>query len=81
MNEELNVNVKEIGIDRSRRIYRKKDGQIPRPIIVRLTRYSPRKNVFASKIKLKGSGVKKMGKSEEEHGFTNLWTADDRILF
>ena len=65
MNEELNVDVTEIGIDRSRRIYRKKDGQIPRPITVRLTRYRPRRNVFASKIKLKGSRVKKWEKAKK----------------
>ena len=65
MNEKLDVDVTEIGIDRSYRIGRKKDGQITRPIIVRLTRYSPRKNVFTSKTKLKGSGVKRMKKAKK----------------
>ena len=65
MNEKLDVDVTEIGIDRSYRIGRKKDGQITRPIIVRLTRYSPRKSVFTSKTKLKGSGVKRMKKAKK----------------
>ena len=54
-NEKLDVNITENKIDRSHRIGRKKDGQ--RPIIVKLTRCNTRKKVFASKRKLKGTGV------------------------
>ena len=56
INERLDVDITENKIDRSDRIGRKKDGQRTRPIIVKLTRYNPRKNAFASKRKLKGTG-------------------------
>ena len=48
MNEKLDVDIREIEIDRSHRIGRKKDGQRPRPIIVKLTRYNTRRKVFAN---------------------------------
>ena len=43
INERLAVNITESKIDRSHRIGRKKDGQRPRSIIVKLTRYNTRK--------------------------------------
>ena len=55
INGKLDVEIMENEIDRSHRIGRKKDGQKPRPIIVKLTRSNTRKKVFASKRKLKGS--------------------------
>ena len=95
INEKLHVEITENEIDRSRRIGRKKDGQKPRPITVKLrykTRYNTRKTFFASKRKLKGTGVsitenltakrmEQLNKAREEHGFTNMWTTDGRILF
>ena len=92
INERLDVNITEIKIDRSHRIGRKKDGQTPRPIIVKLMRYNTRKKVLASKRKLKGMGVsiretltakiiEQLNKVREEHSFTNVWTTDGRILF
>ena len=92
INEKLDVEITENGIDRSRRIGRKKDGQKPRPITVKLTRYNTRKKLFASKRKLKGTGVsitenltskrmEQLNKAREEHGFTNIWTTDGKILF
>ena len=48
MNEKLDVDIRENEIDRSHRIGRKKDGQRPRPIIVKLTRYNTRRKVFAN---------------------------------
>ena len=92
INEKLDVAITENEIDRSHRIGRKKGGQRPRPIIVKLTRYNTRKKVFASKRKLKGMGVsiteslttkrmEQLNKVTEEHGFTNVWTTDGRILF
>ena len=47
--ERLDVDIAESEIDRSHKIGRKKVGQRPRPIIVKLMRYNTRKNVFASK--------------------------------
>ena len=91
-NEKLEVDITENEINRSHRIGREKDGQRPRPIIVKLTRYNTRKKVFASKRKLKGTGVsitesftakrmEQLNKAREEHGFTNVWTTDGTILF
>ena len=92
INEKLDVEITENEIDRSHRIGRKKDGQKPRPIIVKLTRYNTRKKVFASKRTLKGAGVsitesltatrmEQLNKAREERGFTNVWTTDGKILF
>ena len=92
INEKLDFDITENKINRSHRIGRKKDEQRPRPIIVKLTRYNTRKKVFASKRKLKGTGVsitesltakrmEQLNKAKEGHGFTNVWTTDGRILF
>ena len=92
INEKLDIDITEKEIDRSHRIGRKKDGQRPRPIIVKSTRYNTRKKVFTSKRKLKGKGVsiteslaskrmEHLNKAREEQGFTNVWTTDGRILF
>ena len=43
VNEKVDVNIAENEIDRSYRIGRTKDGQRPRPIIVKLTKYNTRK--------------------------------------
>ena len=59
INEKLDADIAEDEMGRSHGIGRKKDGQRPRPIIVKLTRYNTRKKVFASKRKLKGTGVQK----------------------
>ena len=91
INEKLDVDIAENEIDRSHRIGRKKDGQRPRPIIVKLTRYNNRNKVFASKRKLKGTGVsitkclrakrmEQLNKAREEYGFTNVRATDGRIL-
>ena len=92
INEKLDIGIAENEIDRSHRIGRKKDGQRPRPIIVKWTRYKTRKKVFASKRKLKGTCVsitesltakriEQLNRAREEQGFTNMWTTDSRILF
>ena len=49
INEKLDVDITENKIDRSHRIDRKKDGQRPRPTIVKLSRYNTRKKDFTSK--------------------------------
>ena len=83
INERLDANITENEMDRSHRIARKKGGQRPRPIIVKLTRHNTRKKVFASKRKLKGTGIsiteslttkrkEQLKKASEEHGFTNV---------
>ena len=92
INEKLDVDIAEKEIDRSRRIGRKKDGQRPKPVIVKLTRYNTRKKVFASKRKLKGTSVsitesptakrmEQLNKVTEDPVFTNVWATDGRIVF
>ena len=92
INEKLDVEITKNEIDRSHRIGRKKNGQRPRPIIVKLTRYNTRKKAFPSKRKLKGTGVsitdnltanrkEQLNKVRQEHGSTNMWTTDGMILF
>ena len=92
INEKLDVDIPENEIDSSHRIDRKKDGQRPRPAIVKLTKYNSRKKVFATKKKLKGTGVniaeslmarrmEQLNRAREEHSFTNVWTTDSRIFF
>ena len=92
INEKLDVDITENEIDWSHRIGRKKDGQRPRPVIVKLTRYNTRKKVFANKRKLKGTGVsvteslmakrmEQLNKAREEYSFTNVCTTDGKILF
>ena len=92
INEKLDVEITENEIDRSHRIGRKKEGKRPRPIIVKLTRYNTRKQVFASKRKLKETGVsitenlaarkvEQLNKAREEPDFTNVWSTDGKILF
>ena len=46
INEKLDVDITENKIDRFHKIGRKKDGQRPRPIIVKLTGYNTRKKSF-----------------------------------
>ena len=81
INEKLDADIAEDEMGRSHGIGRKKDGQRPRPIIVKLTRYNTR--VFASKRKLKGrvfsiresftaKRMKQLNKTREDHGFTNV---------
>ena len=90
INKRLDVDITENDIDRSHRMGRKKDGQIPGPIIVKLTRYNTREKVFASKRKLKGTSIsimdsltakimEQLNKAREECGFANVWTTDGRI--
>ena len=92
INWKLDVDITENEIDRSHRTGRKKNGQRPRLIITKLTRYNTRKKALGSKRKLKGTGVsitdsltaerkEQLNKVREEHGSTNMWTTDSMILF
>ena len=92
VNDKLGVNVTENDIDRSHRIGEKKDDSTKsRPIIVKLVRHNTRKKIFDNKKRLKGTGVsltesltarrmKELKKARDEHGFTNVWTTDGKIL-
>ncbi|KAG8243941.1 hypothetical protein J6590_033972 [Homalodisca vitripennis] len=63
--------------------------QLPRPIILRFTTYRQRQQVYASKKKLKGSGLTDLTARRMEvfraavaqHGPRNTWTLDGRVLW
>ena len=68
------------------------NGQKPRAIVVKFTRYKDRHHVFRYKKLLKGAGisvkesltVKRMEhlkKAREQHDFANVWTLDGKIMF
>ena len=80
-------------IDRTHRLGKRKlDSDIPRPIIVKFTRYSVRNRIFKTKKKLKGKTVSitegltkrrvvELKKAREMYGFKNVWSQDGKILF
>ena len=65
----------------------------PRPVIIKLVRYSDRKKIFHSKKKLKGKKIaitesltvthmKKLNEARERYNFKNVWTSDNgKILY
>ena len=80
-------------IDRTHRLGKRKlDNNVPRPIIVKFTRYNVRNRIFKTKKKLKGKTVSitesltkrrvvELKKAREMHGFKNVWSQDGKILF
>ena len=93
INNDLEIDLKEVAIDRTHRIGDpKKKKKKVRPIIVKLVRYYDRKEVFSRKKYLKGKGilitesltsfrVKKLEEAREKYGFKNVWTIDGFIMF
>ena len=93
INENLEMKIDEIDIDRSHRIGRyDKTKKKPRPIIVKFVRYNVRGGVFREKRKLKGTGktitksltTKRIGQLNdvrETFGFHNVWSYDGKILY
>ena len=87
INENLDIKIDEIDIDRSHRIGRyDKTKKKARPIIVKFTRYNVRSRVFREKQKLKGTGLttKRIGQlndAREKYGFNNVWSYDGKILY
>ena len=91
ISDKLNMEMSQVSIDRSHRLGKRK-GQKPRAIIVKFTRYKDRHHVFRNKKLLKGSGIsvtesltlkrmEQLKKVREQHGFTNVWTLDGKIMF
>ena len=80
-------------IDRTHRLGKRKlDNNVPRPIIVKLTRNSVCHRFFKTKKKLKGKSVSitesltkrrvvELKKAKEMYGFKNVRSQDDKILF
>ena len=93
INENLDIKIDEVDIDRSHRIGRyDKTRKKARPIIVKFARYNVRVRVFREKQKLKGTGktitksltTKRIGKlndAREKYGFNNVWSYDGKILY
>ena len=85
MNENLDIKIDEIDIDRSHKIRRyDKTKKKSRPSIVKFARYNVRGRVFREKRKLKGIGkaitenltTKRIGQlndGREKYGFNNVW--------
>ena len=93
INDNLDIKVNEIDIDRSHRIGRyDKTKKKARPIIVKFARYNVTGRVFHEKQKLKGTGktitesltTKRMGQlndARKKYGFNNVWSYDRKILY
>ena len=93
INDNLDIKIDEIDIDRSHRIgcYDKAKKKA-RPITVKFARYNVRGRVFREKWKLKGTGksitesltTKRIGQlndAREKYGFNNVWSYDGKILY
>ena len=93
INDNLDIKVNEIDIDRSHRIGRyDKTKKKARPIIVKFARYNVTGRVFHEKRKLKGTGktitesltTKRMGQlndARKKDGFNNVWSYNGKILY
>ena len=93
INNNLDIKIDEIDIDRSHRIGRyDKAKKNARPVIVKFPRYSVRGRVVREKQKLKGTGksitesltTKRIGQlndAREKYGFNNVWSYDGKILY
>ena len=80
-------------IDRTHRLGKRKlDNNVPRPIIVKFTRYNVRNRIFKTEKKLKGKAVSitksltkrrvvELKKAREMYGFNNVWSQDGKIVF
>ena len=78
-------------IDRAHHLGRRKlDNNVPRPIIVKCTRYNVRNRNFKTKKNLKGKTVSitesltkkiELKKASEMYVFNNVWPQDGKILF
>ena len=89
MGEEITIHY----IDRTHCLGKRKlDNNVPRPIIVKFTRYNVRNRIFKTKKKLKGKTVSitesltkrrvvELKKAREMYGFKNIWSQDGKILF
>ena len=92
INDNLDIKIDEINIDRSHRIVINKAKKKARPIIVKFARHNVRGRVFREKWKLKGTGksitesltTKRIGQlndAREEYGSNDVWSYDGKILY
>ena len=93
ISNKLNIKMSQISIDRSHRLGKRKGPvQKPQAIIVKFTRYKDRHHVFRNKKLLKWTSISVTGsltvkrmehlkRATEQHGFGNVWTLDEKIMF
>ena len=91
--EELGIDVRQEDLDRSHRLGKvKRNGNKPRPIIVKFARYAVRNKVFSNKKKLKGKKLlitesltvyrmKLLDEARQKYGARNVWTYDGRVMY
>ena len=83
INKKLDVNLQKTRLKGLTELVGKR---MDRPTTVNLTKYNTRQiklkgTAVSITESLKAKGMKQLKKAREEHGFTNVWTADGRILF
>ena len=85
INENLDIKIDEIDIDRFHRIGRyDKTKKKARPIIVQFPRYNVRGRVFREKRKVKVTGKTIIGQQNDarkKYGFNYVWSYDGKILY
>ena len=92
-NENLDIKIDQIDIDRSHKIGRyNKAKKKARPIIVKFARYNVTGRVLLEKRKLKDTGktitksftrkrIGQLNDAREKYGFNNVWSYDGKILY
>ena len=93
INENLDIKIDEIDIDRSHRIgHYDKTKKKARPIIIKFARYNVSGRVFQEKRKLKGTRktiteslttkvIGQLNDAREKYGVNNVWSYDGKILY
>ena len=93
VNNDLEIDLAEVAIDRRHRIGDpKKKRKTARPIIAKFVRYHDRKEVLSIKKNLKTKGLsitesltsfrmKKLKEAREKFGFKHVWTIGGRTFF
>lgn len=92
LNENLQLELTELNIERSHRIGKPKPNGKPRPIIIKFVRYNVRRKVHERKKMFKGKKISitesltafrmsKLAEAREKYGFLNVWTSDGRVLY
>ena len=92
LNENVQLELNELNIERSHGIRKAKPDGNPHSIIIKFVRYNIRKKVQERKKIFKGKNISitesltafcmsKLAEAREKYGFLNVWTSDGRILY
>ena len=90
--EKMGEEIEKNEIDRSHRIGVPKNNGKNRPIIIKFVRYNTRCKIFKNRKKLKGKSIsvtqsltkkrmEALKKAREDHGFKNVWSSEEKILY